>query len=179
MKADVSAPIVPRCERRGFMAQHWNRTLIGLRAGLGAKHQNGSSATVPPSRAMIVSAFAAVLLAMAMVAGSALPASAQAQFPAPRKDNQKNAPKNLTGQVVTKNGNGIPEAIVYLKDKKTLEMKTHISDEKGAYRFTGLDPNEDYEVHAESKGATSSKRTVSSFDDRKEIYLVLELGDAK
>lgn len=138
-----------------------------------------SCAAAQASRGMIVSAFAAALLALAIVAGSAAPASGQARFPAPKKDNERNTPKNLTGQVVDKDGIGIREAIVYLKDKKTLEMKTHISDEKGAYRFTGLDPNEDYEVRAESKGASSAKRTVSSFDDRKEVYLVLELGAAK
>ena len=137
-------------------------------------------AAIKASRGIFVSAIAASFLSLAMVVGSAVPASGQAQFPGPKKDKQdRNAPKNLTGQVVDKGGVGIPEAIVYLKDKKTLEMKTHISDEKGAYRFTGLDPNEDYEVHAESKGAASSKRTVSSFDDRKEVYLVLELGAAK
>ena len=121
----------------------------------------------------------AVLFSLAIVAGSAVPALGQAQFPGPKKDKDRNAPKNLNGQVVDKDGVGIREAIVYLKDKKSLEMKTHISDEKGAFRFTGLDPNEDYEVHAESKGALSPKRTVSSFDDRKEVYLVLELGAAK
>ena len=136
-------------------------------------------AAIPASRGVFASAFAALLLSLAILAGSAAPVLGQAQFPGPRKDKERNAPKNLTGQVVDKDGTGIREAIVYLKDKKTLEMKTHISDEKGAYRFTGLDPNEDYEVHAESKGAASSKRTVSAFDDRKEVYLVLELGAAK
>ena len=101
--------------------------------------------------------------------------TSQAQFPWPKKNNDKNAPKNLTGQVVDKEGKGLAEAIVYLKDKRTLEMKTHISDERGNYRFSGLDPNTDYEVHAELKGTASSKRSVSSFDGRKEVYLVLEI----
>ena len=103
-------------------------------------------------------------------------AMSQAQFPEPKKGNDKNAPKNLTGQVVDKVGKGLAEAIVYLKDKRTLEVITHISDERGNYRFSSLDPNTDYEVHAELKGASSSKRSVSSFDGRKEVYLVLEIG---
>lgn len=106
-------------------------------------------------------------------------AGGQAQFPGPKKDNDKNAPRNLTGQVVDKEGKGVADAIVYLKDKRTLEVKTHISDERGGYRFSGLDPNTDYEVRAESKGLASPKRTVSSFDDRKEIYLLLEVGPAQ
>ena len=121
----------------------------------------------------------AALLAIAAIVVCAGAALGQAQFPGPKKDKDRNAPKSLVGQVVNKDGAGIPDAIVYLKAKKSLEMKTHISDEKGDYRFTGLDPNEDYEVHAESQGLASSKRTVSSFDDRKEVYLVLELNPAK
>lgn len=101
----------------------------------------------------------------------------QAQFPGPRKNKDRNQQKNLTGQVVDKEGKGIAQAVVYLKDKKTLEMKTHISDDKGDYRFPGLDPNTDYEVHAEHKGASSSRRSVSSFDGRTDVYLVLEIGE--
>ena len=100
----------------------------------------------------------------------------QAQFPGPKKGPGKNAPKNLTGQVVDKEGKGLAEAVLYLKNKRTREVKTHISDDKGAYNFDGLDPNTDYEVHAELKGASSPTQSVSSFDDRKEIYLKLEIG---
>jgi hypothetical protein len=171
VKSGFLLPDGSGCDGTGFMAVKLNRSTIG--------QTDVACAAFKASRGMFVSAFAAVLLALVIVAGSAVPATGQARFPGPKKDNERNAPKNLTGQVVDKNGAGVREAIVYLKDKKTLEMKTHISDEKGAYRFTGLDPNEDYEVHAESKGALSSKRTVSSFDDRKEVYLVLELGAAK
>ena len=106
-------------------------------------------------------------------------AGSQVQFPAPKKGNDKNAPKNLTGQVVDEKGKGLAEAIVYLKNKRTLEVVTHISDERGDYRYSGLDPNTDYEVHAELQGASSSKRSVSSFDDRKEIYLVLEISGSR
>ena len=110
-----------------------------------------------------------------LIVGSGSLAMSQVQFPGPKKGD-KNAPKNLVGQVVDKDGKSIAEAVVYLKDKRTLEVQTHISDEKGGYRFSGLDNNTDYEVHAEFKGAASPKRAVSSFDNRKEIYLVLEIG---
>jgi len=103
-------------------------------------------------------------------------AAMQAQFPAPKKDNDKSRQKNLTGQVVDQDGKGLAEAVIYLKNKRTLDMQTHISDDKGAYRFSGLEPNTDFEVHAELKGASSARRTVSSFDDRKDVYLVLEIG---
>jgi len=117
-----------------------------------------------------------VLLALVLLAPES--GRTQAQFPGPKKQD-KNPQKNLTGQVVTKDGNGLAEAVVYLKDKRTLEVKTRISDEHGEYRFAGLDPNTDYEVYAESKGSSSPKRSVSSFDNRKDVYLVLEIASAQ
>lgn len=125
-----------------------------------------------------VLAAAALLCLIQFAAATAGFAVSQAQFPKPRKDNDRNAPKNLTGQVVDKSGKGIADAVVYLKDKKSLEIKTHISDSKGNYRFPGLDPNIDYEVHSEYQGSSSPKRTVSSFDERKDPYLVLEIAAA-
>ena len=116
-----------------------------------------------------------IVLTALVLSFAAAPAGAQVQFPRPKKDD-RGPQKNLTGQVVDKEGKGLPEAIVYLKDKKTLETKTHISDDHGGYKFSGLDPNSDYEVHAELKGASSPKRHVSSLDDRKDVYLVLEIG---
>jgi carboxypeptidase family protein len=124
---------------------------------------------------------AAILVSLLTCLPAIIPRSAaavQAQFPAPRKDSDRSRQKILTGQVVDKEGKGLAEAVVYLKNKKTLEIETHISDEKGGYRFSGLEPNTDFEVHAELKGASSARRTVSSLDDRKDVYLVLEIGAA-
>jgi hypothetical protein len=58
-------------------------------------------------------------------------------------------------------------------------MRSYIADEQGNYRFSGLDPNVDYEVHAEKDGAKSQTRTVSSFDSRKDIILNLKLEKKK
>lgn len=58
-------------------------------------------------------------------------------------------------------------------------MKTYIADEAGNYRFSGLDPNVDYEIHAEHEDMTSSTRTVSSFDSRRDVELVLKLTRRK
>ena len=105
---------------------------------------------------------------------------AQARFPAPRSDKEDpRAPKNLTGQVVDKEGKGLAQAVVHLKNKKTLEVTTRISDTEGKYRFNGLSPEADYSVHAEYRGASSAARTVSLFDEKKDVYLVLEIDTAK
>lgn len=106
--------------------------------------------------------------------------SAQARFPRPPDGRvDPRAPKTLTGQVVDKDGKGLAQAVVYLKNQRTLEVRTHIADAKGNYRFNGLNPDIDFAVHAEHHGASSSTRTVSSFDEKKDVYLVLEIDTSK
>ena len=47
----------------------------------------------------------------------------------------------------------IQNAVVFLKNLRTNIVISHFSDDQGNYRFTGLDPNVDYEVYAEFDGA--------------------------
>ncbi|MFZ3218231.1 MAG: hypothetical protein WA192_19445, partial [Candidatus Acidiferrales bacterium] len=68
---------------------------------------------------------------------------------------------------------------VYLKNVKSQAVKTYIADDTGNYRFSGLDPNVDYEIHAEHDGLTSSTRTISSFDSRRDIEVDLKLSKKK
>jgi protocatechuate 3,4-dioxygenase beta subunit len=89
------------------------------------------------------------------------------------------APKTLTGQVVDKEGKGLAQAVVYLKNQRTLAVRTHIADGEGKYRFNGLSPEIDFAVHAEHRGASSPTRSISSFDDKKDVYLVLEIDPAR
>ena len=95
------------------------------------------------------------------------------RYPPPPK--AQAAIKSLVGEVVSAQGAKLAQAVVHLKDKKTLEVKTRIADAEGKYVFKGLDRDADYEVHAEYQGASSPNKNVSHFDDRDEIYLVLEI----
>ena len=81
--------------------------------------------------------------------------------------------KTVHGAVLTKAEDPIPEAIVFLKNIQSGAVKSYISDSSGSYRFSGLDPNVDYEIHAEFKGDSSAVRRLSSLDNRKDIYLNL------
>ena len=87
--------------------------------------------------------------------------------------------RTVRGAILDKAENPVSSAVVYLKNVRTLAVKTYISDRSGEYRFSGLDPNVDYEVHAESESMTSSTRTVSSFDSRKDIVISLKLDKEK
>jgi hypothetical protein len=87
--------------------------------------------------------------------------------------------RTVRGAVLDKAENPVASAVVYLKNVRTLAVKTYISDRSGEYRFSGLDPNVDYEVHAESESMTSNTRTVSSLDSRKDIVISLKLDKEK
>lgn len=114
------------------------------------------------------------VILLAVLAGMLWPAGAIAQ------DKKREAQlRTVHGTVVDKEENELPGGVVYLKNTKTLTVKTYIAEEKGEYRFSGLDPNVDYEIHAEKEGMTSTKRTISSFDSRKQIVVNLKVDKKK
>jgi len=84
--------------------------------------------------------------------------------------------RTLVGRVVTAQDAPVQKAIVYLKNAKTLAIKTYISEADGSYRFPGLAANVDYEVYAEHEGARSPVKTLSGFDNRKQANITLKLG---
>ena len=73
----------------------------------------------------------------------------------------------------------VETAVVYLKNLRTQDITTHLSEKDGQFRFSGLDLNVDYEIHAEREGWTSSSHSVSNFDNRKEYVLTLRLDHKK
>ena len=83
--------------------------------------------------------------------------------------------RSLQGQVTNSATAPIPSAVVYLKNTKTLSVKTYIADDKGMYRFNALSPNIDYEVYAEKDGKKSDTKTLSSFDSRRQATINLKI----
>lgn len=87
--------------------------------------------------------------------------------------------RTVRGIVMDKSEAPIAGSVVFLKNTRTNSVRSNYTDDTGSYRFSGLDPNADYEVHAEKEGAKSSTRTISSFDSRKEIDLNLKIDRKK
>src|SRR5258708_5266410 len=46
-------------------------------------------------------------------------------------------------------------AVVQLKNAKTLQVRSFITQDQGSYQFHGLDPNVDYALRAEYQSASS------------------------
>ena len=84
-------------------------------------------------------------------------------------------------QGVTQNAEGQPQqnAVVYLQDQKTQEVRTYITQDDGRYRFGQLSSEVDYQLWAEYKGHKSKTRSISSFDSKKQFNFDLKIDTAK
>ena len=92
------------------------------------------------------------------------------------KDKEKaTAGRMLTGRVLDRRDNPVVNAVVYLSNTRTRAMKSYIVSQDGNYRFPELSPNVDYEIYAQYKGQKSDTKTISQFDDRKQVNIVLRI----
>ncbi len=87
--------------------------------------------------------------------------------------------RTLAGWVLSSREEPLQKAVVYLKNTKTLAIKTYITDAKGGYHFPALSPNVDYELYAEFNGDRSDTKTLSSFDNRKQVNITLKIHAPK
>jgi len=112
--------------------------------------------------------FVSLALATALTACAAaqvnLPLNGASSEPTPKKTRPTS--KMLTGTVTDKSEQPISGAVVYLKNSKTLVVKSFFTQENGSYRFPQLALNTDYEIWAEKDGNKSATKGVSQFDDR-------------
>ncbi len=87
--------------------------------------------------------------------------------------------RTVRGVVMDRSDSPVSGSVVFLKNTRTNSVRSSYTNDTGGYRFSGLDPNADYELHAEKEGAKSTTRTVSSFDSRKDIVLNLKIDKKK
>ena len=106
-------------------------------------------------------------------AGCILAALAGPAAAADKKD--KPSGRLLSGKVLDQQDNPVMDAVVYLTDRRTREIKTYIAGSDGGYRFPALSPNVDYEVFAQWKGHKSDAKSVSQFDERSQVYVDLHI----
>ena len=89
-------------------------------------------------------------------------------------DDQTN--RTVQGIVTSAEDAPVAGAVVQLKNTKTLQIRSFITKEDGSYYFNGLSPDVDYELKADYQGASSSSKTLSSFDSRKTATINLKLN---
>jgi hypothetical protein len=89
--------------------------------------------------------------------------------------NRAPAQRVVQGKVVDAGNAPIKGAVVYLKDSRSLAVKSFFSDDQGGYRFGQLSPNTDYEIWAENNGKKSGVKTISSFDSKSLFNINLKI----
>jgi Carboxypeptidase regulatory-like domain len=107
-----------------------------------------------------------ILLLAGVIAG-------QAQFG--KKKGEDATIRNVQGTLSDFTGAPVAGGIVQLKDMKSLQVRSFITQEGGKYHFSGLSANVDYEIRGEHNGVDSDTKTLSVFDGRKEAIMNLKL----
>jgi hypothetical protein len=114
-------------------------------------------------------------LVAALVCSGAFSNSAFAQ------QKKKGSQQTRSVQGVVHAADGAPQsgAVVQLENKRTMQIRSFISQADGTYYFHDLSADVDYELRADFRGAASDKHTVSSFDSRPDVTIDLHLKAAK
>jgi hypothetical protein len=115
-----------------------------------------------------------VLKSVASISAILLVFSLAASAAPDKKDKQVG--RLLFGKVLDPQDNPVPDAVVYVTNTRTRAVKTYIVGNDGSYRFPALSSAIDYEVYAQFNGKKSDTKSVSQFDDRSQVYLVLKVN---
>jgi hypothetical protein len=89
--------------------------------------------------------------------------------------NEDVSARSVQGTVLNASGAAVSGAVVLLKDTKTLQVRSFVTQTDGQYHFYGLNSNNDYQLRAEHAGSSSSTKTLSVFDNRKKAVIDLKL----
>jgi hypothetical protein len=87
--------------------------------------------------------------------------------------------RSVQGTVSDPGDNPVNGAVVQLKNAKTLQVRSFITQQDGTYHFHGLNTNVDYELRAEHRGMSSDVKTLSTFDSRRKAVINLKLETKK
>src|ERR1700724_4879922 len=100
----------------------------------------------------LFTAFATFLTALALVCGLA------AQDKRPNEDGNT---RSVQGVVTDASGKPVAGAVVQLKDTKSLQIRSYVTEADGSYHFAGLSTHVEYELEAKKDGVTSGKKTLT------------------
>lgn len=115
-----------------------------------------------------------ILVALVVVIAASLLLLASVVSATPDKKD-KQVGRFLHGKVFDRNDNPLVDAVVYLTNTRTRSVKSYIVGPDGTYSFPGLLNTVDYELYAQFKGKKSDTKSVSQFDDRTDVYIVLKV----
>ncbi len=91
-------------------------------------------------------------------------------------DENAEGTRTVQGIVTGADSNPVDGAVVQLNDTRTLQIRSFVTKDDGAYHFAGLSTNDEYEIHAEHDGASSGKKRLDVFNRKKIAKIDLRLN---
>ena len=100
---------------------------------------------------------------------------------APRDQPEKQNPgeRSVHGTVKDAAGKPAAGAVVELKNKRTQEIRSIVTRDKGTYLFNGLKKDDDYELSARQKDHESKPHVLSTYDPRENPMVNLQLTESR
>ena len=111
-----------------------------------------------------------IVAAMLMFAVAAVPVGTTAMA-----DTRGPAQRVVTGRIVDEHDQPVANAVVYLKDTRSLTVKSYLAAPDGTYRFGQLSATTDYELWAEAGGRKSKTKSISSYDTKNDFHIDLKI----
>ena len=97
----------------------------------------------------------------------------------PAMDARAPVQRVVQGRVLNKQDAPIIGAVVYLKDTRSLSVKSYLTDDSGRFHFGQLADGADYEVWAEQNGKRSGSKSISQFNSKLEIQFTLKIDQSQ
>ena len=91
------------------------------------------------------------------------------------KNTEDNGTREVEGHVTDKTDQPVANAVVQLKNTRTLQIRSFITQPDGAYHFAGLQTDVEYQLKADHDGSSSSWKTLSVFNSKKNPVVNLKL----
>jgi Carboxypeptidase regulatory-like domain len=92
-----------------------------------------------------------------------------------KQTRQDNPVRDVEGAVTSASGAAVDRAVVQLKNTKSLQIESFITDATGHYHFAGLSTDVEYQLKADRADLTSGWKTLSLFNSKKVALMNLKL----
>ncbi len=92
-----------------------------------------------------------------------------------RTPDENTSTRSVQGIVTDAAGHPAANAVLQLKNTKTLQIRSFITGADGRYHFAGLNGDTDYQLKADHDGVSTSWKTISMFDTKKVVEINFKL----
>lgn len=102
------------------------------------------------------------------------------QWSSDKKDKPRDrSHRDVAGIVMLQDESPVSGAVVKLKNLRSLQVRSFITQADGKYVFQNLSSSVDFELRAEYKGMASANRSLTIYDTRLDPVINLKLEPAK